>query len=141
MKIENLMENAKVGHILDVSIKQNGSAIYAYYEVKDIRSENDEQLIEITLSEDVKHLRDIKELDLEKNSTITINQWDWFDIVNGITTVKALLLEDFIDNEDVNGATKYALTLKDKEQAVDFLKTFGEGLVDLIEVARSHQSW
>lgn len=141
MKIQNLMENAKIGHVLDVSVKQGGKTIYAYYKLINIRSENDIKVFDLKLSEEVKHLRNIENLDLEENSIITIDQWNWYDVVNDILILEDLIMADFIENQNVQGATEYALTLDNQKKSVEFLKTFSNGLVDLIEVARSHQSW
>lgn len=122
----------KIGKIISVFVEVNNQTILAYYEVKDIRKENNERVIYAVLAEETKKL--IK-ADLSNQLEITLDFFKWSDIVHNVSSVNDIFLEHFIKNEDVDGVAKYALTL-DKEEAVSFLKDFSTAMVDLVEEAR-----
>ena len=102
----------KIGKIISVFVEVNNQTILAYYEVKDIRKENNERVIYAVLAEETKKL--IK-ADLSNQLEITLDFFKWSDIVHNVSSVNDIFLEHFIKNEDVDGAAKYALTL-DKEE-------------------------
>lgn len=126
----------KISQLFSVFVSSNNQSGYAYYKVKDIRKENNERIITAVLAEETKELVN---KDLNLKSEITLDFYKWSDIVFRVYSVNEAFLEYFINNEDFDGAAKYALTL-DKEEAVKFLKDFSSAMIDLIYEARDHMS-
>ncbi len=129
-------QEVKINQIISVFIKSDKQNFMAYYQVKNIRQEKNERIIDAVLAEETKELVN---KDLNLKSEITLDFYKWSDIVYRVSSLNEVFLEHFINNEDVDGASQYAFTL-DKEEAVKFLKDFSSAMIDLIYEAREHMS-